>query len=92
MKLTVQQLANLCMHAWEVEQLFGFTLKNRERFLELAQGLDANTLQHWLENLSLLLRTVSEIGCAEVEIKLEGKQPLIIPMMELDGEKSGKIE
>lgn len=67
MKLTMQQLANLCNYSWEVERDFGFHM-SPDAFKRYVERCDMSSLRTTLESLSELFRTVRDIGCAEIEL------------------------
>ena len=82
MKSTLQQLVNVVMFSWETEKELGFYVKDPTAFRKKIDELSDKELQALLEHLSELFRSVREIGCAEVEIKLEGQNNTKWPLME----------
>jgi hypothetical protein len=74
--LTIQQLANLCMFGWEVEREFGFHMEPTA-FKEFVATMQLAQLRTVLESLSELLRTVREIGYAEVALQATGEHPFL---------------
>jgi hypothetical protein len=79
MKLTIQQLANLCMHSWEIEREVGFH-NTPVDFKKLIADFPVKELALFLENLNLLFRTVREIGACEIELKADGHHSLWAPL------------
>lgn len=78
MKLTVQQLANICMHSWEIERELGFHMSSQAEFQKYVAELQANEARSLMENLSLLFRTIRELG--QIEISLIAGHP-VDPML-----------
>jgi hypothetical protein len=74
--LTIQQLANLCNFAWEVERAFGFHMRP-ETFKRYIEKVSPSDLARVLESLSELLRTAHEIGMAEFTLTASGEHPFL---------------
>jgi hypothetical protein len=76
-QLTVQKLANLCNHSWELQREVGFHLQSPKNFRDYLTGLSDKDLLPIMENLGLLMRTVEEIGGARID--LTPAPPMEIP-------------
>lgn len=81
MKLTLQQLANLCMHTWELRRELGFHMQNEVAFLEHLTAMSLPELRAVIENLGLLFRIAEEIGTTEIGISLVNLGPITAPSL-----------
>jgi hypothetical protein len=76
-KLTIQQLANLCNYAWEVDRELGFYMKDPIQFKERIAALPVAHMRVIMDSLTELIRSAHEIGLAEVELKADGTHPFL---------------
>lgn len=80
MKLKLQHLANLQAHAWEIQQRIG-NARDPEDLRKLLNEAGDQQIYFLLEHLSLLYKTVEEIGQSEVELSAAGHPSLFAALV-----------
>jgi hypothetical protein len=90
-KLTIQRLANVCMHSWETEREIGFHM-TPEVFKRWIAEMEPKQLKFMLENLGLLFREIREMGMSEIELKAEGHHSLFAPLCKTQTAKAAGVD
>lgn len=72
MTLTVQKLANICNHAWELQRELGFHMQGPTNFKKLIAEMPDAQLRNLMENMGLLFSEIRDLGAAPISLKSEG--------------------
>ncbi len=88
MKLTIQKLANLCNHMWELQRELGFHMQNPDEFRRYLTTRTNPELRVIMENLGLLFRAVEDVGASEVELTAAGCPSLFAPLAQTQTSKA----
>jgi hypothetical protein len=70
MKITIQQLANLCNYSWDLQRDLGFHMQSPAAFRKYISEMSEAQLRQTMENLGLLFGVVRDIGATSVELRL----------------------